>query len=377
MKKVGLHSLDTFLRPLMKKACEKKVFSGAATAVFFRERGEGKKGFYFFGQTRNDSRGTKVNMHTLFDLASLTKPLCTTLCVLSMIEQQKLAWKQCLKDAINVETGSLLEKTTIEQLLSHSSGLRDYRPFFRDFKAVSPSGAREKILQAILKEQFVYKPGEKCVYSDLGYMLLGEIVERVSGTSLDRYFEKEITRPLQLENQLVFRTLAGPRDRQTANIAATEKCPWRKKILQGEVHDEHCWLFGGVAGHAGLFGTAGAVLRITEKILQQWRGRDNHPAYSSTLLHKALQWRNRNSTWRVGFDRPSAEGSSAGTFFSADSAGHLGFTGTSFWIDPEKEVIVVLLTNRVHPTRKNEKIREFRPLFHNIVMKSLGAGQGG
>ena len=372
MKKTGFDSLDKALKPLFKNALEKKVFSGAATAVFFKERGEEKRLIQSFGKTRNDRKGTKINNKTLFDLASLTKSLCTTLCILSLIEKEKLDWKFCLKDVIKDKIPLSLQEINIEQLLSHSSGLIDYRPFFRDFEPVYCKKTKKNILRAVFNEPLAYRPGEKCLYSDLGYIILGEIVEQVSGKNLDRYFEREITKPLRLEKKIFFRPISSSKEKQVTNIAATEKCPWRKKILQGEVHDEHCWLMGGIAGHAGIFGTAGGVLTMTENILNQWQGKREHPAYSKRLLQKALGWKKKKQTWSMGFDRPSATDSSAGNYFSPTSIGHLGYTGTSFWIDPERELIVVLLTNRIHPTRKNEKIKKFRPFFHDTVVKSLG-----
>jgi CubicO group peptidase (beta-lactamase class C family) len=302
----------------------------------------------------------------------LTKPLCTTLSILSLIEKKELDWGYCIKDLINVKTSSVLKNISVGQLLSHSSGLIDYRPFFKGFEPVPSKRTKKKIIEAVFNEPLAHTPGKKCMYSDLGYILLGEIIEKVSGKSIDKYFKKEIIRPLQLEESIFFKSLWGSREKKITDIAATERCSWRKKLLQGEVHDEHSWLMGGIAGHAGLFGTAGGVLTLLENILHLWQGREEHPAYSSMLLQKAIGWKKENETWAMGFDRPSTSSSSAGKYFSPSSIGHLGYTGTSFWIDPEKELIIVLLTNRIHPTRKNEKIKQFRPVFHNTVVEALG-----
>ena len=142
-------------------------------------------------------------------------------------------------------------------------------------------------------------------------------------------------------------------------------------MLQGEVDDEHCWLMNGVAGHAGLFGTIQGVLEMSAHILNQWQGREEHPAYSNTLLQIALTKQYSDQTWCKGFDTPSQPGSSAGEYISGKSVGHLGFTGTSFWIDPEKDMVIVLLTNRIHPTRDNEKIKKFRPLLYDAVYQAM------
>jgi CubicO group peptidase (beta-lactamase class C family) len=129
---------------------------------------------------------------------------------------------------------------------------------------------------------------------------------------------------------------------------------------------------GEVAGHAGLFGTVKGVLSITEHILGQWQGIKKHPNIENNDLKKALERKYAERTWTCGFDTPSKKGSTSGSYFSPESVGHLGYTGTSFWIDPIEDIVVVLLTNRVHPTRENKKIREFRPLFHDTVMERVG-----
>ena len=308
MKKTCYEHLDKVLEILLKKATEEGIFSAATAAIFINDNGEEKRFIKSFGKTRIDTKEKVINDKTLFDLASLTKPLCTTLCILSLIEKKKIDWTHTLKDLINDRTTPYLKKCNIEQLLSHSSGLIDYRPFFRGFKPVSSLKGKECIFEAVHKEKPEYQPGEKCLYSDLGYILLGEIIEKVSGTRLDRYFERVITKPLQLEKSIFFRPLLNSKAVPVKNIAATEQCPWRKETVQGEVHDENCWLMGGVEGHAGLFGTVGGVLSFTENILKYWKGRAEHPAFSNTLLQKALGWKKKKQTWSMGFDRPSAKG---------------------------------------------------------------------
>ena len=371
MKNKGFDQLENNLDPVFYSAIEKEVFSGAAVAIFFNEKGVKKRIIKSYGRTRNDKKGENITANTFFDLASLTKPLCTTLCILSLIENKKLKWTSDLKNSIRDKKGRCLKKIKIEDLLSHSSGLTDYKPFFKEYEAKYSKKVKKEIIKKILLEPLEYEPGEKCLYSDFGFILLGEIIEQVSGKKLDVYFSEKITMPLQIDKSLFFRKVSNQAEKNKNFFAATEICPWRKRLLQGEVHDEHCWLMGGVAGHAGLFGTPGGVLKLTEKILQQWRGKEEHPAYSNTLLQKAVGWKKKKQTWCMGFDRPSGEGSSAGKYLSPSSIGHLGYTGTSFWIDPERELIVVLLTNRVHPTRKNESIKIFRPLFHNTVIERL------
>ena len=227
------------------------------------------------------------------------------------------------------------------------------------------------ILQKIVKEPLQYSRGTTCLYSDLGFILLGLLLEKSAQIPLDQLYRKNIIEPLNLAEKIFFMPSNSSVQTEKTKMAATEDCPWRKKIMQGEVHDEHCWLMGGVAGHAGLFGTVGGVLSLCECLLDCWQERASHPAFSNNLLRYALNWKQPGESWRLGFDTPSSGRSSSGRYFSPKSVGHLGFTGTSFWIDPEQNVIVVLLTNRVHPSRENIKIREFRPFFHDFLMEKI------
>lgn len=218
-----------------------------------------------------------------------------------------------------------------------------------------------------MEEKLETEPGNIHCYSDLGFMLLGFIIEKITGEGLDTLVDKIIYTPLKLQKDLFF---AGINKKKGKGYVCTEKCLWDLKMLCGTVHDDNCRVIGGVAGHAGLFGTLQGVIMLCEQLLSQWQERDQHPAYANSLLKRILT-RVEGSTWTMGFDTPSPQGSSSGMFFSKGSVGHLGFTGTSFWIDPVKECIAVLLTNRVHPNRDNEKIRQFRPLFHDTLMKGI------
>jgi len=180
-------------------------------------------------------------------------------------------------------------------------------------------------------------------------------------------------KPLSLHNDIFFNRLS--RNRNVENCVPTENCPWRKKTLCGQVHDDNAFCLDGGAGHAGLFGNSSGVLALTEQLLGVWQGLINQPAFGSRKELKRFLKRQTDipgSTWALGFDTPSEKNSSSGRYFSPLSVGHLGFTGTSFWIDPQRELSVVLLTNRVHPHRENTKIRRFRPLFHDRISESLG-----
>jgi CubicO group peptidase (beta-lactamase class C family) len=265
---------------------------------------------------------------------------------------------------------------TIGHLLGHCAGLPSYKPYFQGFKPTSSRKNMQAILDLILKEPLRHAPGTTRLYSDLGFILLAAIIENSAGTRLEEVFQRVIADPLHLSATLRFLPLDASTTVARQSIAATENCSWRRKIVQGEVHDEHCWLMGGVAGHAGLFGTAEGVLRLCEGILDTWKGRGPLAGIAHRLIQGALTTPDsKGSCRRLGFDTPTPGRSTSGRFFSPRSAGHLGFAGTSFWIDPDQEVVMVLLTNRIHPRRTNEKIKEYRPLFHDILMETILDGQ--
>jgi CubicO group peptidase (beta-lactamase class C family) len=212
-------------------------------------------------------------------------------------------------------------------------------------------------------------PGSRALYSDLGFILLDWILERVTGQPAGVLLAEWVLRPLSL-GDLFFVDLKRPataaRAREGRAFAATECCPWRGRTLNGEVHDDNVYAMGGVSGQAGLFGTVQDVAAVADAWLGSFLGASGF--FASHLVKEFWQKSSvPGSTRALGFDTPSRHASQAGGGFGLRTVGHLGFTGTSLWIDPDREVIVVLLTNRVHPTRRNEAIRKFRPVLHERV----------
>ena len=362
--------MDNRLKPLLKNALVSGVCSGLALGIYAYNGGREKRSIISLGRSRNDGKGRKVTGNTFFDLASLTKPLCTVLGTCCLIQKKQLAWQTKVTDLVPYSLQPGLRTITVDQLLTHSAGLIAYKPLYALYKPVHRREIKEDLLCAFLAEKKAYDPGSACVYSDIGFMLLGTIIEQLSGMSLDEFFSSQVAAPIGVEDRVLFRRLPG-NEGWGKEVAATEQCLWRQRLLQGEVHDEHAWLMNGVAGHAGLFGTITGVLAMVEYILHAWKGRTAHPGFSQEILEQALTKKYADRPWCRGFDTPAAQGSSAGSFFSEKSVGHLGYTGTSFWIDPEQEIVVVLLTNRVHPDRNNEGIKSFRPVLHDAVMEVL------
>lgn len=372
MKNRGFAAVGNNLEPLLKKGVKQGIFPAAAAGIYRYASGREKRLILTTGKTRNDAQGIPINKNTLFDLASLTKPLCSVLCILTLIEDNALQFEDRLATLLPNKLPPEYKEIRLDQLLSHSAGLQAYKPFYKEFSPVQRNRSTRKFIDKIVKEQLEYPPGSRCIYSDLGYILLGAVIKYVSGDELDIFFKREIAAKMGLQEKIMFRRFPLNNKKEVKTTAATEKCPWRDRILQGEVHDEHCWLLNGVAGHAGLFGTIEGVLSQGETILHVWQGRKQFKGFSRALLKKTLSRVYSDRTWCLGFDTPSTEGSSAGSLFSPQSVGHLGYTGTSLWIDPLRDIVAVLLTNRVHPTRDNKKIKAFRPFFHDAVITAFG-----
>ncbi|MFW5936990.1 MAG: serine hydrolase domain-containing protein, partial [Desulfosalsimonas sp.] len=312
-------------------------------------------------------------LDTVFDLASLTKPLATTLAVMDLIEKGKIAMDQPVGEILpeflradEARSGSGRAKIRIDHLLAHVSGLPDYRPFYKELRLWPLVERRRKLLFCLRRLPLLSVPGETPLYSDSGFMLLTLAIERVAGCRLDRYVQTQIYEKQGFRDLFFIDTRQPPPDRA---YAATEDCPWRRRLMEGAVHDENAYVLGGVCGHAGLFGTVQAVDALLQGLLQCLSG-EKHWFPPSILAHFLSPY--AHSGRALGFDMPSARGSSAGQRMDRSSTfGHLGFTGTSFWMETARAISIVLLTNRVHPDRRNERIKAFRPALHDCVMSGF------
>jgi CubicO group peptidase (beta-lactamase class C family) len=380
--KTRWQNVETCLNAEFEKALSKGVFPGASLLVAVERTPVIAR---TWGYTQSTG-GAPVTLATRFDLASLTKPLVTA--PLCMVARARGGLD--LDDSLHrffprISIPSEKHEITIRHLLSHASGFPAHRPFFTELVKLTPEVRKEALLAMILETPLQYAPGKEAIYSDLGFLLLGIILENTFGESLDRLAEKILFEPLGIK-ELSFRPFhAGkvPEDipEQGAfpagevSFAAGQVCPWRKRLLVGEVDDENAWSLGGVAGHAGLFGTANGVFSLLGAFWGIYeRGGDLLPRDLVRLFWTRTAFP-ENSTWALGYDSPSKINSSAGRYFSPNSIGHLGFTGGSFWLDLERHVLAILLTNRIHPTRQNEGIRQFRPLVHDIIMEAIDYGK--
>ena len=298
--------------------------------------------------------GPPVNAETRFDLASLSKVVGTLPAVLALVAAGEVSLddpvRRFFSNAGWFQTPSLGD-VSIRQLLTHTSGLPAWRPLYAE------AGTRLSALGNLLQTSRVHPAGE-VVYSDLGFMLLGALVERVSRLRLEVFTQTHVFGPLGM-TATAYGVPAG------ASVAATEDCGWRGRLLEGEVHDENAFVFDGIAGHAGLFGTAFDLARYA----QAWL-RVDAPFAAPKLLREATLEHARDAAGvRRGWGwQLEGEGSSAGHYASPSAYGHTGFTGTSLWLEPGKNRFAVLLTNRVHPSRTcGQTIHALRVAFHDAV----------
>ncbi len=345
------------LETVIEKAVEDSVFPGASVAVIYK----GKTVFHkAFGRLTYTPDSTPVDTTTIYDLASLTKAVATTSIIMQLVERDSLSLQAPVETYLPDFGKNGKQHVTIEHLLRHTSGLRAHSFFAQ--RCATPAA----LFSAIASDTLLSPPGKTTLYSDLGFMLLGKIVETITGKSLASNFQERFGTPLRMRS-----TMFTPPPSLLSRIAPVDKDTfWPFTSPRPLVNDQNAALLGGVAGHAGLYSTTGDLLRMTAMLMQSGTIH-SHLYFQKSTLRTFLS--RNNSPRALGWDLRSPDGhSSAGDYFSNSSYGHLGFTGTSLWIDPEKELAVILLSNRVYPTADNIRIRKFRPLLHNTVIQCLG-----
>ncbi len=353
---------------ILDSAIEDKIFPGAQ--VFIAKNGNILySGGY--GHHTYDSGSAPVTTESIYDVASLTKVLSITPVIMKLISQKKLSLDQHVYHFLPDFTGGYKKDVTIRHLLTHSSGIKPYQRFFKDEKFID----RADVINEIINLDLEFQPGSEYSYSDLGMMLLMEIAEMVSRRSLDDMAETWLYRPLSMRS-----TMYKPEKALLHKIVPTEfDSLYRGGLVHGEVHDENTYLIGGVSSHAGLFSTAENIGNYAQMFINNgtWLGKR---IFKESIIREftSRQFLPKDSDYALGWDTPTQNGtSSAGDYFSNISFGHLGFTGTSMWIDPAEEIIIILLTNRVHPTRNRGGIYSIRREFHNAVMAQLLENSGG
>ena len=310
-----------------------------------------------FGRLTFEPESPQTSGDTVFDLASLTKVLATTTLVMRQVERGVLSLDDPVAQHIAAWRDDGPVVVTIRDLLSHCAGLSAHVPFYRDHQG------RAEYESAIVRTPRAYEPRTASVYSDLGFMLLGFILDAIAplATQFDTLrAQMGNVQDLQFNPPAVWKSRTAP----------TRLDPWRQRLLIGEVDDDNAWALGGAAGHAGLFGVVGSVGEYARHLLQVLDGRVG--AFTQETAHTFVTRRTEipGNSRALGWDTMLPT-SSCGTRLSPQSFGHVGFTGTSLWIDPERSIYVALLTNRVHPTPDNNAIARVRPALHDAIVDEL------
>jgi CubicO group peptidase (beta-lactamase class C family) len=352
-------------RRVLHQAIEDHAFPGASYAVLHHGR---VLALDAVGRFTYEADSAPVTPNSIYDLASLTKVLATTAAAMLLHERGILKLDARLGDVlpgfvVGMRRGSGRERLTLRMLLAHSSGLPAYIPLFEQHP--TPQG----LLRAVLHTPLEVRAGSRAEYSDLGFILLGKALEVISGDYLARFCERNLFEPLGLKS-LRF----CPPPAWQSHIPPTENdTTFRHRIIQGEVQDENCFVLGGAAGHAGLFGRAADVLRFAQVMLRNAASESNPPQLfreETIRLFTTRQEKPEGTTRALGWDTPSNP-SSSGHHFGPRSFGHLGYSGTSLWVDPDRNLAVVLLTNRTWPDRSSKAIQQVRPAFHDAIVGSL------
>ncbi len=313
-----------------------------------------------YGNYTYDKSSPKMKLNTIFDLASVSKVVGTTTAAMMLIDKGELDLDDKVIKYLPEFNNHGKENITIRNLLLHNSGLASFKKYYDVYSTA------DEVVNDIMNLSPEQEPGSKYVYSDLGMITLQKVIEKICRKSLDKFLEENLFLPLGMNS-----TMYNPSSKQKDSCAPTEFDDfWRMRQLQGEVHDERAHMLNGVAGHAGLFSTASDLAKFLQMVLQKgnYQGRQFIKPETIDLFTRK---QSDQSTRGLGWDTKSPEGSSAGKYFSLLSYGHTGYTGTSVWTDPLLKTFVILLTNRVYPTRNNTKISQVRPLIHDAIYQAI------
>jgi CubicO group peptidase (beta-lactamase class C family) len=374
---------DSHLRMISQDAVAARTVSGL-TILIGRE---GRSHLLVFGHRQVEPQTLPNTADTLWDLASLTKPFVTALLCMGALEQAAIDLGLPLGAAPDGEDAITKGKITLSMALSHSAGFPAHRPFYAQALGPGAQGAgtespRAAVVQAARRVPLEYRPGTRSIYSDVGFILLGDWLERHLGRRLD-HAANDVFAPLGLTS-LTYRPIVANGSGIASSaaeppvVAATERCPVRGRVVVGEVHDLNAYAMGGVAGHAGLFGTAADVGTLAHALCAAYRGAPLQAGTRPLVARDVLRrfWSPAGvpgSTWRLGWDGPSPSGSLAGDLIARTAVGHLAFTGCSIWIDPERETFVLVLSNRIHPeVRDDRPFRQLRRALNDAALTAVG-----
>ncbi len=342
--------------PILRKAIEDGAFPGCVASY-----GSLNSNFTLEAQGfLEQEKKSEVTQNTIYDLASLTKVIATTGLAMVLHSEGRFETQQPVDTWIKEFQSEDKQSIELRHLLAHASGLPAWKKLWGSKKS------REELIQVVIHTPLENPPATRTRYSDLGAILLGECLTQIGQTPLATLAWEKVFAPLDMRE-----TYFRPPPREFFRVAPTEfDKPYRNKLIQGEVHDENAHALGGVAGHAGLFSTALDLSLFAQEILKSFRGQSPLIRKSTMELFSKRAGIIPRSSRALGWDTPSGRSSAGNLFSRTHSIGHTGFTGTSIWIDYDKEIFGILLTNRVHPTRANRKISQVRRDFYDAVYKS-------
>jgi CubicO group peptidase (beta-lactamase class C family) len=341
---------------ILQRSIVQRTFPAASMAVTFRGKLVALKAF---GRFTYEPDSPPVTVATVFDLASVSKAVATTSMAMNLYERGLIDLEAPVVSIVPEFGGSDARRgdVTVHMVLAHSSGLPAYEKLFLKAKT------RDELLSDAFNTPLTSDPGTRAEYSDIGFIILAILLERVADESLDRFCQREIFGPLGMVH-----TAFHPPAAWRGSIPPTaDDVSFRKRIIQGEVQDENASVLGGVAGHAGLFASAEDVATFAHVLLQGGRPLVRP---ETLALFTRRETAPAGTSRALGWDTPSSP-SQSGRYFSPRSYGHLGYTGTSLWIDPERQLSITLLTNRTWPDCSNKAIKDVRPAFHDAVMEAL------
>ena len=356
--------IERALRQQLDAGTTEGVFPGASSSVAFWRDGAWRVVEACAGSLLEGA--AKVTSDSVYDLASLTKPFVAAT-ALRLYQAGAFPLDEPVATLIGEAAVLPVGERRWDEVLSHRSGLAAWEPFYERLSETASAEEAQVQVLAELLPRWTEKQVGTSVYSDLGYILAGIAMSRAAGAPLDALVVREWTTPLGIDASVFF---GAARDPAAAplDFAPTGWSEWRRRSLTGEVHDDNCAALGGVAGHAGMFGTAHGVARFGTACVAAWHGRRG--SLEEEAMHFATAPR-EGGTHLLGWDGRAPVGSSAGTRIGSDAFGHLGFTGTSLWCDPRRQLVIVLLTNRVAVSDDNAAIRAFRPGFHDAVVDAF------
>jgi len=343
---------------LMESALVDSVFPGAVLLFGIDDQVLYNKACGHFTYDKNSK---KTSTNSIFDLASVSKVVGTTTAAMLLVDKKKLSLDDLVITYLPKFNNNGKEIITIKNLLLHNAGLAPFKKYYDNFSTA------DEVINDIMNLPLVYPVGKTYVYSDLGMITLQKVIEKISDQPMDKFLEENLFSMLNMNN-----TMYNPPNAIKNDCVPTELDDfWRMRLLQGEVHDERAYLLNGVAGHAGLFSTSEDLSKFVLMLLNDGEFQ-NQQIIDAKIIDVWTTKQSEQSDRALGWDTKSMEGySSAGTKFSKYSFGHTGYTGTSIWVDKKTNLFVILLSNRVHPTRANKKISKLRPKLHDAIFNSV------